>query len=859
MQKEQRRLLDRLGDGNYGVKGNAIEDVTCLPGTRVNILEHIDDWVRSTSGSERVLWIRGMAGRGKSTIASTVAHSWKFRASCAIFHFRRGQDALNARLVCALARQLGSSSVSEVKQAVLESIRENEDIANQQLSEQFKILLVASLGTLKEHLYPILIIVDAIDECHDAKDVVDFVRLIHRHSSSFPTNVRFLLTCRPEAALLRALEPNGWNEVDLDSAPQVSDDLTRFIHHACTQIRNDHGLPESWPSSGDISRLADISQGLFQWARTAITYIGNGSPVDRLRDLLRRQATWSGLDELYHQILSKAVDNLRQEPEKQQLLRSVLGTLVVAPHPVSLEVIAAFYGDSEIFEGMEQYNITHFLRRDVLVDLTSLLHIPTSASEPVRFMHTSIRDLLVCKQRCQADSYHIEAIQYHQQLARLSLGFMLKALRENICNLSDLSQAISEIQHVAERDVSTALRYCCRAWSIHLTGGPGWSESNKDVTKSHMSDFESFSREKVLGWIEVMSVIGATSEALKCGLKRCSREIFGSLSLVNLWNDVHRFIAAFLEPISFGPLHIYASALPHCPRETELWSLYSSSAKVRILGGHQMSTWPSTLWTRSVDGYWIHVAFSADGSLVISVTDRLECQLWDTETGRQLDESLTVHDGLVQCLCLSLDGRVIARGYRDGTIRLWDIHAERGLDQLLTGHDRAVSNIWFSPDDRVIASTSYDRTVRLWDVQTGSQLGQLLTDHYDATCSVKVSFAPDSRVLASGSGDNAVRLWDTRTGRQLGEPLTGHDREVRCVCFSPDGRVLASGSGDKTIRLWDTQTRSQLGGPLTGHDGTVCSVCFAPDSRVVASGSWDNTIRLWDTRTGRQSGEPLTG
>ncbi|KIO28101.1 hypothetical protein M407DRAFT_40581, partial [Tulasnella calospora MUT 4182] len=128
----------------------------------------IDVWVRDTSASKRTLWICGMAGRGKSTIAATVAHSWRFRASCAIFHFRRGQDARHTRLVCALARQLGSSLVPEVRKAVLETVRENEDIANQRLNEQFKTLIVASLGKLVQHPYPILIIVDALDECHNS-------------------------------------------------------------------------------------------------------------------------------------------------------------------------------------------------------------------------------------------------------------------------------------------------------------------------------------------------------------------------------------------------------------------------------------------------------------------------------------------------------------------------------------------------------------------------------------------------------------------------------------------------------------------------------------------------------------------
>ncbi|KIO28106.1 hypothetical protein M407DRAFT_72317 [Tulasnella calospora MUT 4182] len=860
MQKEHRRLLDRLGDAGYGVQGNAIEDVTCLPGTRLDILERIDNWVRYPSAMKRTLWVCGMAGRGKSTIASTVAHAWRFRASCAVFHFRRGQDALNNRLVCALARQLGSSLVPEVRNAVLQSVRENEDIANQRLNEQFKILLVASLRKLEGHSYPILIIVDALDECDNAKDVVDFVTLIHQHSSSFPSQVRFLLTSRPETALHRARESNGWSAVDLDSAPEVSEDLALFIHRACTKIRDGYRLPEGWPSAEDLARLVDMSQGLFQWARTAITYISDGSPVNRLRGLLQRQAMSSGLDDLYHQILSKAMDNARKEPQKQELLRSVLGTLVVAPHPVSLEVVATLYRDSEIFEGMEQEDIIQFLREDVLMDLYSLLHIPTSAAEPMRFMHTSIRDLLVSEERCQDQAYHIDTIQYHQQLANLSLSVMLRFLKENICKLSDLSEGISEIQDIAELRVPRVLRYCCQAWSIHLTEGVRWSGLDKDVARRRLAAFELFSKERILGWIEVMSVIGATSEAIRMA-KHVHRwllvKIFEVLLLVNLWNDVHRFITAFLEPISFGPLHIYASALPHCPSKTELWRLYSSSARVRLLGSRRISTWPQVGETLST---YIRpasaVCISPDGRLLASALSDHTIQLWETQTGREFGEPLTGHSAIVSCVCFSPDGRLLASGGSwDMTIQLWDTQTGRQLGKLLTGNYYAES-ICISPGGRLIASKSNNAVIRLWDTQTRRQLGEPLTGHSNYVWSV--CFSPNGRVLASGSKDSTIRLWDTETGRQLGEPLTGHSGRVDSVCFSPDGKVLASTSQDKTIRLWDTHTGRQLGEPLTSQASFVKSLCFSPDGRLLLSASLGNAIGLWDTRTGRLLGEPLT-
>ncbi|KAG8893406.1 hypothetical protein FRC01_013613, partial [Tulasnella sp. 417] len=258
VREQHRRLLDLLGDGKYGAQGNTIGDVICWPGTRVEILKRIDNWIRDSSSPDRVLWIRGMAGRGKSTIVSTVVHNWKYRACCATFHFRRGQNSLNTSFVCVLARQFGSSLVPDIRNSILKSIGENEDIAHQRFDDQFKTLLAAPLANLSDsnQTHPILIAVDALDECDNPQDAAAFVKLIDEHSASFPTKVKFLLTCRPEAPLLRILEPRRWHAEDLDSASDVSDDIAQFVTQACIQIRDEHNLPAQWPSSEDVAHLA---------------------------------------------------------------------------------------------------------------------------------------------------------------------------------------------------------------------------------------------------------------------------------------------------------------------------------------------------------------------------------------------------------------------------------------------------------------------------------------------------------------------------------------------------------------------------------------------------------------------------
>ncbi|KAG9016697.1 hypothetical protein FRB90_002452 [Tulasnella sp. 427] len=391
VQKEHRRLLDRLGDANYGAKGDAIEDVICLPGTRTKILERIDEWIRDTKTSERVLWIRGTAGRGKSTIASTLAHRWRYRAACGIFHFRRGQNVLDQRLVCALARQLGRSAIPAVKESVLKSIKENEDIAQERLQEQFQTLFVGSLERLEDEAFPVLLIVDALDECESSESAVNFVRLIDRYLPSLPANVKFLLTSRPEAPLMRALEPRPWHAEDLDTRTDADEDIEQFLNFGLLKIKTEHQLGEAWPPPEALPSLVRMSQGLFQWADTAIQYMIEGSPQDRLEELLLSPSVCDGLDSLYLQILSKGFRKVAKSPLREDLFLRTLGVLVVSPYPISLDIMAFIFANHEALRNKSEESIIRLLRQEVLADITSLIYVPRQSASPVRLVHTSTK------------------------------------------------------------------------------------------------------------------------------------------------------------------------------------------------------------------------------------------------------------------------------------------------------------------------------------------------------------------------------------------------------------------------------------------------------------------------------------
>jgi len=134
-------------------------------------------------------------------------------------------------------------------------------------------------------------------------------------------------------------------------------------------------------------------------------------------------------------------------------------------------------------------------------------------------------------------------------------------------------------------------------------------------------------------------------------------------------------------------------------------------------------------------------------------------------------------------------------------VRLWSLARPdhpTTLGRPLTGHTDTLLATAFSPDGRTLATGSCDATIRLWDLATG-QTTTILTPRGGYVVCVTVS--PDGRTLASASLDRTVRLWDPATGEPTAT-LFGHAEFVTSAAFSTDGRTLATGSRDGTVRLW---------------------------------------------------------
>ena len=198
------------------------------------------------------------------------------------------------------------------------------------------------------------------------------------------------------------------------------------------------------------------------------------------------------------------------------------------------------------------------------------------------------------------------------------------------------------------------------------------------------------------------------------------------------------------------------------------------------------------------------VAFSpSDETYVASGSyDKTIC-IWDVGNRKLGVGPLTGHEDYVRAVAYSPDGTRLVSGSSDETVRIWN--SETGqLLSTFNGHSELVYSVAYSSDGSHIVSGSGNKIILVWNVQSGEIVGEPITGHGDWVSSV--CFSPDGKRILSGSRDNTARIWDAFTGQPLFPSFRGHTEVVRTVCFFPDGRHFATGSYDGAIRIWTLDT-----------------------------------------------------
>ncbi|EMD30819.1 hypothetical protein CERSUDRAFT_145802, partial [Gelatoporia subvermispora B] len=820
-----------------------------MPGTRVQLLDEVQSWVRESNGS-RIFWLDGMAGTGKSAIARSVCKDLDAIADQRLggsFFCSRGTRDDVKRIIPTLAKSLARQDPL-YRLALLDVLVENENVGYARLELQVRHLLEEPLrnayGTKTSKW---VLVMDALDECLDGDATKDMLTQLIARSRDIP--VKLFVTSRPEAHIRDQFVSTGSNVsniIRLHDIEQhiIESDIRLYIVERLKHIHSTWEtrdvFPSKWPSDEDVTLLTKQAGKLFIYAFTIIKYIEENDPIERLKDLTQlgfvpEQPLTMTLDATYSIIVRNALDLTKYNKAEVKGVKEILAIVLAMRDTLSVCTLGELVG-------IPAQKIRTRLQR-----LHAVVYIPPQdESGTITTFHASFEDYLTTPGRAP-EEYQIKTSVGHQALTGACIKTMTSdALHFNIANCRT-SYLPNSKQDLAP--VSTILEYSCIHWPHHLTSASNSSEIYVSL--------ESILREKLLFWIEVVLSVGGVqlvSSLLGQAMTAAAMPQF----LAQLLRDARTFVTLCQNTMDISIPHMYLSALPSEPYSSRIaqvfWPKFRNVAEIQAAGvSRRRKQYLHIEHTSGVTS----VAFSPDRTRIVSGSWESTIRLWDATTGDAVMGPLKGHTASIKSVAFSPDGTRIVSGSYDNTIRLWDATTGNAVMGPLEGHTENITSVAFSPSGTRIVSGSYDNTIRLWDATTGNAVMEPLKGHTSPITSV--AFSPDGTRIVSGSWDKTIRLWDALTGDAVMKPLEGHTHWVTSVAISPDGTRIVSGSNDKTIRLWDATTGNALMEPLEGHTNDITSVAFSSNGTHIVSGSEDQTIRLWDTTTGDAVMESLKG
>ncbi|KAK1595392.1 uncharacterized protein LY79DRAFT_648397 [Colletotrichum navitas] len=405
------RVLDRLSvaeEAEYDSHFNQHEP-KYHPETRVSFLKEIETWAKDRR-DQRVYWLIGSAGIGKSTISRTAAKNFtEEKLLAATFFFKRVVASCSTAsfLFSPVARQLA-------QQFILKAIAKAENISSKGIAVQFNNLILNPLerayaeiafGKLyKTRPETLILVLDALDECSVDEDIEVFVPLLAKLASSKACSLKVFVTSRPEVAIRYAWEPI--KELLRVKLHEIEPD---FVSQDIMQ------LEAAWPGTRKLQALADMADRLFIFAATTCRFIADSlySPEKQLSRVLKA-AMESGINDrltpTYLPVLwqFKAGRSKREADVLLERFRRVVGTLVLLEKPLPVASIAGLLATDET----DVDRILDYLR--------SVIDVPEDRRSAVKPFHLSFRDFLLGQ---KAGDF---ALDTHQKIALDCLDLLTK-------------------------------------------------------------------------------------------------------------------------------------------------------------------------------------------------------------------------------------------------------------------------------------------------------------------------------------------------------------------------------------------------------------------------------------------------
>jgi len=796
-----------------------------------------------------------MAGTGKTSIAKTVCEQASADPGITLggsFFCSRSTGLAAQRdircVIPTLTRLLARDSV-DFRIALAETI--HDEVQHKEVTAQVEHLLRTPLSSLKDVRVPILFVIDALDECggettdgmlDDAQChavVMNMLEALASLTQSDPKlPVKFLVTSRPEAQIRDSSISNDklsqilrLHTVDVT---EVNADIRRYITETISTKLSAKPKLLAGITDTDIENLVQLCDGLFIVAATAIAHtfaVGSAAAVAKFKRLLNSSRSGLNdsaavpLDLMYAIILN---DTAREDgPEAIDLpaLKRLLASLLSARTTLSVMALA------DLLE-LEPYDVNASLSR-----LHAVVHVPEDDDMPgLRTVHASFGDYLCSR---APSNILIQQSLGHDALAHGCLNVMSKQLHFNI---SQSKSSYEPNPPTQPEYIALSLQYACMQWVYHVAAlrEPG----------NIYDKISAVFRPRLLPWLEVMSLLHQVWRAAK--MLFIAAGTVGTRAdsdLARFLRDANLFVASSYEAIERSAPHIYISALPFADRNSLVCHDFAPCCTGLITVdtfGIDQHGGSAVMTLTGHDSAVRSVSYSFDGRLLASGSDDGTVRIWDTRTGEEAMSPMRSGDGKVLSVDVARNSKWVASGTESGAVCVWNVTPGQASQRKLIGHSRPVNSVASSPDSCRLASASVDKAVRLWTAETGELLW-VLNGHSARVNGVV--FCPDGRNCASSSRDRTIRQWDINTGHSVGEPLnfkvrtddmTWNGTPFHALDCSSDGEMLA-GTAYGTLKLW-SKTGERIAKIHTGE--SIHSVRFSPDGRSLVT-ACGQAVRLW--------------
>ncbi|KAF7374062.1 WD40 repeat-like protein [Mycena sanguinolenta] len=679
-------------------------------------------WANSANSSP-ILWLSGMAGTGKSTIAYTLCEDWsaEHRLGASFFCSRNDEKARSRiSVIPTIAQQLllcSKAFAHSIENAPIDIVIPASSQHVERLLVQPWSIAIASQAEEKIQTKGLVVVIDALDEIENDQGAELITQLIRAVSSSKGLyGLKFLVTSRPHPRIIAECssidEKAVYHMEDIDPK-EASQDVRHFLDAELADL-------PSWRRENIVAE----SGGLFIYASTI--------EVEMSKRVLYCVVTTR--QPLRISDLAALVIDATEEADHEAVhnaLKSFHAVLYISLRDQCIYTFHKSFPDF-ILNPNRSPELAH-PARSYFADRTH----EDDKDLPERVVTNIGSELCYA---CQYWAAHLISVHDPQDVQQLSVALL------EFCSLKVLFWM--EAMNLLKLDCRLAL-YQAHNWVLLIPN----TELNLSMAASQRlwASFVQGQAVKSTPHLYISSLATELATAPDCiALARWKKQF------------------AMLPSVRCRGIMQQRGSMTYKHSSLVLVVAISPTGR-HIISGLNDSTlqvWDVVIGVELIkleghSGKVNSVAFSPDSAQIVSGSDDKTVRIWDAITGNEVSK-MEGHSGEVNSVAFSPNGAQIVSGSDDKTVRIWD--AMTGNEMVkIEGHTDAIWSVAFSPNGAQIVSGSDDKTVWIWDAATGKEVTKI-ERHTGGVRSVAFSF--NSEQLVSGSRDKTVRIWDATTGNR---------------------------------------------------------------------------------------------